>query len=444
MYIKDVITAIATPPGIGAISIIRISGDNLKSIYIKLTKKQEIVDRRASYLPVYGKNGNIIDTCMVIYIKGPNSYTGEDIIEINSHGGNLVPQLILSEILLLPNVRMADRGEFSRRAFLNNKIDLMQAESIAALIESESNDIKNVNLKNTLGFISSKISSINKNLLSVLTVVEHELDFNEDEITHITKVELDKKLKNIYNNLMGIVESSLYTKKLKDGYTVVICGKPNVGKSSLFNHLVGTSRTIVSNKAGTTRDAIEEQFTLNGIKIRLIDTAGYMETDNYIDKESVKKTKDAINGADLLLILDENDPQNELEKINLNNQKYILISTKFDLKKSVKKGQSYINVSSVDSTGINILINKISTLLSTSIVYDYNKDPMITSNRQKKIINQSIKYINRAINMLAKGEDMAVVSSLLRMSCDLLSELTGVIYTDDILDKIFTGFCVGK
>ena len=165
MYIKDVITAIATPPGIGAISIIRISGDNLKSIYRKLTKKRKIVNRRASYLPVYGQNSSIIDTCMVIYIKGPNSYTGEDIIEINSHGGNLVPQLILSEILLLPNVRMADRGEFSRRAFLNNKIDLMQAESIAALIESESSDIKNINLKNTLGFISSKISFINKNLI---------------------------------------------------------------------------------------------------------------------------------------------------------------------------------------------------------------------------------------------------------------------------------------
>ena len=445
MYQKDVIAAIATPPGVGAIAIIRISGLNLESIFKKLTKREDFVDRRASFLGIYGKNGDVIDKCMVIYIKGPNSYTGEDIIEINCHGGDLMPKLIISEIISIKGVRLATAGEFSRRAFLNNKIDLIQAESIASLIVSDSINMKKINLKNSMGFISKQVESISSGLYELLTVIEHELDFNEDEIEHITIKKISNELNDVKENLNNILNSSLYSKKLNDGYKVVLCGRPNVGKSSLFNAIVGTDRVIVSEEIGTTRDNVEMLFSIDGIKIKLIDTAGYMKTSRGVDQEAVKKTHQAINDADLLLVLDESNPYKELQHLKLNSQQnYLLVLTKSDLNINKKNVNNCIKLSTVTGLGLDLLLENISTFLSTSISFNIDKDPIITSNRQASIINSSIEIINTSINILNDDCDMVVISTMIRRVADLLGELIGVVYNEEVLNNIFTDFCVGK
>ena len=442
MYNQDIIAAIATPPGVGAIAIIRISGINLKKIYRDLTKKNTFKNKQVAYLPVYGTNGDMLDTCMVVYIKGPLSYTGEDIIEINCHGGNLIPKLVLSAVVALDGVRMAENGEFSKRAFLNGKIDLTQAEAIASLISSESENSKKINLKNSLGFVSKKIKSITKCLADLLVLIEHELDFSEEEVSHVSQKDIKNRLFYVREQLSEILKSTLYANKVAEGHSVVVCGKPNAGKSSLFNSLVGEKRVIVSDEVGTTRDSVEVRLEINGFLIRLVDTAGYMETTNIIDKEAVEKTVSEIKRSDLLLVVDDNDPVSQSMLLNRFNKACIYVKTKSDLNSS--NHPEAISVSSKNGFGLDFLKNKISTTLSTSKLNNYTKDVFITSKRQQALLSQSVNKLDELTLLLEGGLDMVIASSVLRDIVNNLEELVGKIYNDQILDSIFNEFCVGK
>ena len=442
MYTQDTIAAIATPPGVGAIAIIRVSGLNLQSVYYSLTKKTTFQNKQASYLPVYGNNGGLVDTCMVVYIKGPLSYTGEDIIEINCHGGNLIPKLILSSVLAIEGVRLAENGEFSKRAFLNGKIDLTQAEAIASLISSKSEVFKNINLNNSLGFVSKKINTITEKLVKILTIIEHELDFNENEVNHVSQGDIKRQLIELKDELGLILQSTLYTNKISSGYSVVICGKPNAGKSSLFNALLGVNRNIVSDEIGTTRDSVEVNLEIHGVPINLIDTAGYMKASKKVDKEAVEKTIYEIKNADILLVVDDHNPNDQLSILNIEEKKCIAIKTKSDLHK--RNIQGVINVSAKNGDGLSELKDIISTSLSTLSTYNYSTDVLITSRRQQSLISNSFDKITELVSLMDKEIDMVIASTIIRDIADKLDMLVGKIYNEQLLDNIFNDFCVGK
>ena len=305
---KDVIIARATPVGKSALAIIRLSGLSLKNVLAKVFIKKTFQPNMIQLRKIKEiKSKTTIDSCMVVFYKAPKSFTGEDMLEIFCHGNDRIVNKIISEFFHC-NVRIAYPGEFSYRAFKNGKIDLMQAESIAEKINQNSEQygvaLQNIEDGNT----SKKITALRESVLNIQSVIEHELDFNEEEVTHITYKNIADKFKKIIKEIKIILHVSLYLQKIEGGYNVVFIGVPNAGKSTLFNKLIGTDKAIVTNIKGTTRDALEANINIKGIPITLYDTAGYRNTKNKIESLGVLKTKSVAKNSDIIIMIDEKDP----------------------------------------------------------------------------------------------------------------------------------------
>lgn len=456
-YINDTICAISTPIGEGGISIIRISGTAAfeiieKIFYKSLDKSKSIkitdVSSHTIHFGFIFEDSNLIDEVLISIFKNPNSFTGEDIIEISTHGGLYVTQKVL-KLIISEGARHAEPGEFTKRAFLNGRIDLSQAEAISDLIKAKTDDAHKSSVKQLEGSLSEYVNKIRDDLISITALVELELDFAEEDLEFTKKEELKIKALNISNDLQEISNSYLSGKLIRDGINLVIAGKPNSGKSSLFNFLLRKERAIVSHISGTTRDYIEEGIIINGVLFNLTDTAGLRVTEDEIESEGIKRSHDKITDADLILFLiDSTDAIEEIDKSilyfnNLENENKILVFTKKDIAKStLQKDGVFISIKDNDSIKLlkETMVNKVKI---NEVNFGFGKI-IITNLRHKICIDKTIDSLMKVIDSINKEMSGEFISIDLRNALNYLGEITGNVTNDDILSYVFSKFCIGK
>lgn len=459
MFIDDTIAAIATAPGEGGIGIIRISGERslqvAQEIFKSMSGKQ--IEEYKTRTLIYGNiidNENVIDEVLVAYMKGPNSYTAEDVIEINCHGGFISVKKIL-ELILSKDVRLAEKGEFTKRAFLNGRIDLSQAEAIIDVIKSKTDKAHEIAQTQLEGTLSNKIRELRMNVTELLAHVEVAIDYPEEDIEHITYKTLKDKAEILRDEIKKLYDTAESGKIFRDGLKTVIVGKPNVGKSSLLNSILGENRAIVTDIPGTTRDVIEEFVNIKGIPLKIVDTAGIRETDDIVEKIGVKKSRESLSTADLVIaVLDSSRKLSEedfeiLE--NLDKKKAILILNKVDLNQEIEEekilqyvdNDSIIRISALNNEGIEILQNKIEDLVYNGEVKN-SSDLVITNSRHKDALNKAYKSINDAIDAINQNMPFDFIEVDLKNIWDYLGYINGDTVTEDLLDSIFENFCIGK
>lgn len=458
---KDVIAAIATPVGRGAIGIIRISGLGSLEILGKLWKSRVgPVENFVSHRIYLGKiaslsTGKTIDKVLASYMKAPNSYTGEDIVEISCHGSGVVLKSILDEIISA-GARLAEPGEFTKRAFLNGKMDLAQAEGVAALIDSTSKRGAEIAEMHLEGRLSREIRSISDQLSEILAFVEASIDFPEEDIDFIKGSGIENKTKNISDNLDSLIKTFDYGQILSEGIKVVLAGPPNAGKSSLLNAFLGRERAIVHSKPGTTRDTIEEELNLEGITFRFIDTAGIREAEEEVEEIGVEKSrKEAIRAEVLLLVLDGNS-YHEISEPFYNEIKDIkhlfVIINKSDLGINLDKtsietkyhDRPIFFISAAKGEGLQELRKALVKEFSLTKDSVDTESVIITSRRHLQALIMAKENLNKAKASIKKAESSEFAAHHLRRSLDSLGEIIGLVTPTDILNKIFSNFCIGK
>ena len=440
------IVALATPPGTSALAIIRVSGYDLTEEFKALTHRKP-KDRYALFSKIYSpKNNSVIDEVVVTYFKSPKSFTGEDVIEISCHGGQAIKNSIIRACMDL-KIKQAKPGEFSYRAFMNGKIDLLQAEAISSLIDSKSSKSVEHSLLHLNGSASKNLTKIRSDIIEVLSIIENELNFSEEEITHTSKASILEVLNDINFKIDNIINGSIVGKKIFSGIRIAILGRPNAGKSSLFNAILGQDRTIISSEAGTTRDTVESWFELEGIPICLIDTAGVWESSNNIDLLGIEKTQEEFNRADISLIVDPDNPGEVLGSkfFDKKGKKFsILIKSKSDLSPGDKNPKDdFIKLSSKNNDGIKDLLTTISKYIVDNL--DCREiDKIMITQRQIRLLEISSSYILTAINQIEEDLGADIVASTLHSFTDSIKEVIGDIPNHEIIDNIFSSFCVGK
>jgi len=445
-YIQDNIVAVATPPGKGALAIVRLSGKSLVEMYKDFTHKSP-KNRYALYSKIYhpNKKNVLLDEAIITFYGSPNSFTGEDVIEISCHGGRAVKRSIISAAIE-GGARIADPGEFSLRSFLNGKVDLVQAEAVAALISSRGRLSSEISLEHLSGKASRTLKSLKLRVLDLLSIVENELNFSDDEIIPTKTSKILLEIKTIKTKILDLLHSSVIGKNIFDGIRVVLCGKPNSGKSTLFNAILGHNRTITSSAPGTTRDSIEAWFELEGVPVCLVDTAGIWDAKNELDSLGVEKTFFEVSRADMCLIIDTNDPYKFFkDSFKKTYQHYnIFIKSKSDLvSSSTIASTEHLLISSIKNIGIDRLL----TLLSTYIVNNYSYDAsvgVLITDRQRGLLEQSSTHLDAAIEQLESDVGMDIVASTLRGFIISIKEIVGEFQNKEIIENIFNNFCVGK
>lgn len=443
MYNNDTIAALATPHGIGALAIIRISGEDLAQLFRRLTKDKPVKNRFATLSSIYCPKTQVtLDRGVVVYYKGPKSFTGEDLIEINCHGGEYISKSILNSLYIY-NIRPANPGEFSFRAFMNGKIDLIQAEGISELISSKSSRAIKNNLNTVNGYVSNYVDKLRNDIINLLSIIEHELDFTEEEINPTRYENIIERLNQINNSILKIVNTSTIGKMLTSGIRVVLFGPPNVGKSSLFNAILGFERAIVTEISGTTRDVVESWFELRGFPVCLIDTAGYWDTDNYLESLGIERTKQQIEMADIVLFIDSDNPVEKFSNLNLDldKKKIIFVQSKSDL---LQPSSCNIKISAKTNDGLDSLLEVLSTKLYSLCGTHSTNDPIIVSKRQRNLLLEAQQVSKKALALSNNKIETDVLASLLHGLNDLLAEIIGNVSSTDVVNNIFSEFCVGK
>lgn len=441
----DTIVAPATPPGHGGVSMIRISGPRSKSISKKITGLNSLENRRSTFTAIQDKAVKI-DDVVVTYFKNPFSYTGEDVVELTCHGNPFVVDRILN-LYYKQGVRLAEPGEFTKRAFLNGKLDLVQAESVSSLIGARSAMAFELNQRILSGFLSDKLSAIKDDLLGVLAELEFEFDVSDDDILLPDLV--GRSLTILNNNMLcctALVRSFKEGSMYNYGSKVVIYGGPNVGKSTLLNALLDKDRAITDHRPGTTRDTVEAQIVLGGVPITLVDTAGVRETNNSVESAGVLRSINEVGSADLLLHVVDADSDLCTDKYlidNISDKQVLNIRNKCDLSEPQKKYGDVFYISALRGSGIPNLKMSIENAL-----FDLNctgSDVVLTTRRQVNAITGCEQSIKRAISQLKnKHPELEIVSFETRDAIRCLDGLFGETAVDEILEKVFSGFCVGK
>ena len=447
------ICAISTAVGTGAISIIRVSGKEAISIVnsvfsgVDLTK----VNTHTIHYGFIVEEDNKIDEVLITLMKSPKTYTTEDTVEINCHGGISTTNKVL-EILLNKGCKLAEPGEFTKRAFLNGRIDLLKAEAISDLINSETEKARKLAINQIEGKLSKKIEYIRKNLIQIQASIEVNIDYPEyDDIEVITNQNLIPNLNKILFDLNELIFESENGRIIKNGIDVVILGKPNVGKSSILNTLLEEEKAIVTNIPGTTRDIIEGKINLNGILLNVIDTAGLRQTSDFVEKIGVQKSINVSEKADLIIYVIDNTTANlagDIKKItNLNNKKIIIFINKDDMssKNKYDKFNKYNVVmgNTISTNGLDKLKNKIVEMFN--IKYLDTKDfSYLSSARQISLAKKAKNAIENAINNLNEGISIDMVTIDIKECYETLGEIIGAVYQDDLIDELFSRFCLGK
>ena len=449
---SDIIIARATPVGSAALAVIRISGTQLIEDIPSFFSVQSLKPRYAHVGIIKSPNTNeVIDRCVVTYFKGPKSYTGEDLLEISCHGGDIIVEEIIGELVSF-GYRIAYPGEFSYRAFKNNKIDLLQAESIAEKITSKTKRY-GVLLQNMEdGVTSNKMHILRDNIVTLLSVIEHELDFNENEITHLNHRAIIKQLTNMRAEINEILKYSKQIKQFDRGFQVMIVGYPNVGKSTLFNYIAGQDKAIITPIKGTTRDILETNIQLKGLPITFYDTAGYRNTKNKIELLGIQKSLNLLKSVDVVLIVDQKNPtaiQRELIKKEYikDNTTIILVQNKCDnikLNEVYHKKQGIYKISAKNGVGISKVLTNLYTILSANKSKGSYENVIVCNKRQVRLLESGLVVNSNALSLLEGGASMDIVASELKNYIDIMDELLGRFTSNEVLNKIFRGFCVGK
>ena len=452
----DTIAAISTPRGEGGIGIIRISGDKSFEILDKIFNTKNPNRDLGFYKFNYGfihDNGKIVDEVMAVRMKAPKTYTCEDVVEINFHGGHLISEKVL-ELVLKNGARHAEQGEFTKRAFMNGRIDLSQAEAVMDIIQGKTEKSISLSLEQLRGDLRDKIGSFKKALLDVTAHVNVVLDYPEEGIDDPLPSNLRENLENVYAEAERLISSYDKGKKIKEGIKTVIAGKPNVGKSTLLNSLLKEERAIVTHIPGTTRDVIEEIINIKGIPLVLTDTAGIRKTEDIVENIGVEKSKKFIENADLvLLVLDasrelESEDRDVIEEIQNNNKKTIVLLNKIDLERKIEldefKLENILEISAKNNIGIEDMEERIYSYIVEEKVEDSSEKLIITNIRHKTALEKTKDAIRNIFETIDAGMPMDLISVDLKEALDSLSEITGEISSEDILDHVFGNFCVGK
>ncbi len=453
------IAAISTAPGVGGIGIIRLSGEEtfniIEKIFVPKNKNKEIKGYTFKYGNIINpKTNEILDEVLVSYFIKPLSYTTENMCEINSHGGNIVMQNIL-EVCLANGAELAEPGEFTKRAFLNGRIDLSQAESIIDIINSKTKKESKASLKQLEGFLSKKIKNIRKEIMDVMVDIEADIDYPEYDIEEVTEKKVENMLKLIEKELINLKNTFDNGKIIKDGIKVAIVGKPNAGKSSLLNALLKEDRAIVSKYKGTTRDSIEELMNIEGIPIKIIDTAGIREASDEVEKIGIERAKEIADNADLLIAIFDisaNIDDEDIEIIDLiKDKKAIIVLNKIDLiqeKISIDSRISNLNKKTIKISALNKDgVEKISeTIVDMFKINEINLDDeiIVTNTRHKNLINKAINSTANAQISLENKMPMDIVAIEIKNILEDLGEITGEDVSENIINEIFAKFCLGK
>ncbi len=460
----DTIAAVATPPGEGGISVIRVSGPRSIEIVEKgfVGKKplKDVRSQTAHFGQFVDSQRNVLDELIALVFRGPRSYTGEDVVEVSCHGGLLVTRHILNALLEY-GARLATPGEFTKRAFLNGKLDLSQAEAVADLIHSGSDLAHRSSLQQLEGRLSKQINSLRDQLIEAVGLLELELDFVEEHVEIVDKLDLIRKVENTLKDLRSLLSSSIEGRVYREGLKVVLAGAPNAGKSSILNMLLNEDRAIVTEIPGTTRDTIEESLSIGGMLFRVVDTAGLRETNDVVELEGVSRTETQIETSDILVYVIDSSRQpssSELEKarevlLSTAACKIVVLSKTdlspgdpFGLVQRLAQNASLdiVKVSTKTGRGMEslreILINIIPTRMKP-----YNETSVtVTSLRHAKAIKEATESLDLALKTLQEGKSSELVIVDLRASLDHLGEITGAVTSDEILESIFARFCIGK
>ncbi|AQW21163.1 tRNA modification GTPase [Lentilactobacillus curieae] len=456
----DTIAAISTPPGEGGISIIRVSGEEALNVAEKLYRGKDI-SKVASNTINYGhiidpESGEEVDEVMLSVMKAPRTYTMEDIIEINCHGGIVATNRIL-QLVLSNGARMAEPGEFTKRAFLNGRIDLSQSEAVMDLIEAKTDQSMKAAISQLDGNLSHLIRNLRQDILDVLAQVEVNIDYPEyDDVETMTSRLLRDKAVDVHARIDQLLKTAKQGKILRDGLATSIIGRPNVGKSSLLNHLLHEDKAIVTDIPGTTRDVLEEYVNVRGVPLKLIDTAGIRDTEDKVEKIGVDRSRKAIDSADLvLLVINASEPltgeDRELIEKTSGKQRIVVLNKtdlpiKLDLEelKRLTGGKNMISTSAIEANGLQELEELIAKMFFEEGIENSQNNVMVTNARHIGLLNQANQSLNSVINGLDQGMPVDLVQIDMTHCWDLLGEITGDSYQDELIDQLFTQFCLGK
>lgn len=455
------IAAISTAPAIGGIGIVRISGKDSFKILDKIfvQKNPQTIEEIKGYSMKYGKivdsqNNKIVDEVLVSYFKNPKSYTTEDMCEINSHGGIIVLRKIL-ELCLQNGAEIAEPGEFTKRAFLNGRIDLAQAESIIDIINAKSSREAQESANQLEGFLSEKINKIRKKILDIMVDIEANIDYPEYDIEEVTNKRIETELKYIEDDLVSLSKTFENGKILKEGIKVAIIGSPNAGKSSLLNAILKEDRAIVTDIAGTTRDLIEEEILIEGIPFKIVDTAGIRDSENMIEQIGIEKSKKAAEACDVILAVFDNSTNLNLEDKQilklLKTRKAIIVLNKTDLKSAelektdeiIETNKPIIKMSLKNNEGLEDLFEELIKMFNLNQI-NLDNDITITNIRHQELINKSIESTRMALNDLKASMPIDIISINIKQILEHLGEITGDNVSEDVINSIFAKFCLGK
>lgn len=456
---NDTIAAISTPVGQGGIGIVRISGPRSLEIaetIFRPVKAAPLADKRSGLL-LYGHivnpaDNTSVDEVLLAVMRSPNSYTKEDVVEINCHGGMISVKRTL-ETVLAQGARLADPGEFTKRAFLNGRINLTQAEAVFDVITAKTEESMKLALEQLQGGLSDKLADIRNKLIDISASAEAYIDFPEDDIETKTSLQISERLAGIKEDLDSLSATFQEARFFREGLAVAIVGRPNVGKSSLLNVLLKKDRAIVTELPGTTRDLIEDYLNISGLPIRIMDTAGIRNSEELVEKEGIRRSLDAINKADFIIaLLDGSAPleEDDLQLMELiRGKKAVIVINKSDLPAKIslegirEKGREYLFMSALSGEGVEKLKSAIfhSNLRNWA---EEREGVVVTNIRHKTALDKTSSALGRALGLFLADQPLEFFSIELRDALDNLGEITGTVTTEDILDKIFSTFCIGK
>ena len=449
----DTICVISTTMGVGAISIVRVSGNDAIHLVNSIFKGKDLT-KVLSHTINYGyivDGKDVVDEVLVSIMKAPKTYTTEDIVEINCHGGISTTNKIL-ELLLNKGCRLAEPGEFTKRAFLNGRIDLIEAESVGDLINAETDKSRSLSLNGVTGSITNMINEIRKKLVSISANIEVNIDYPEYEDAIVLTNELVKpKVLEIKKDLEKLLKEAENGKLIKNGIDVAIIGKPNVGKSSLLNTLLEEDKAIVTNVAGTTRDIVEGKFVLEGIVLNLIDTAGIRETEDIVEQIGVNKSKEILEKANLvILVLNNNEELSKEEKElikTIKDKNLIVYVNKNDLEKKIDETEieckNIVYGNTKDYNNLDQLKNKIIEMFNLEQLDSGNMN-YLSNSRQISLVKQALQSLDNCLEQIENNIEIDLLAIDIKECFDLLGEIIGTTYKDELLDEIFANFCLGK
>lgn len=445
MYQQDAICALATPSGVGAIAVIRISGEKTFSIVNQLFRGKDLtqVESHTVHFGTIREGNVIVDEVLAAVFKSPKSFTKEDTVEISCHGSDYIIRQII-KLLVKHGARLARPGEFTQRAFLNGQFDLVQAEAVADLIAADSAASHRTALNQLRGGFSKKLASLREELIHFASMVELELDFGEEDVEFANRDDLKTLIINLQSTIGPLIESFDFGNALKEGVPVAIIGAPNVGKSTLLNALLNEEKAIVTAIAGTTRDVIEDILYIDGIKFRIIDTAGIRETEDIVESMGIERSKRAMNQADIVLMLfDSEETLEDVENLAAgleDKKKIVWVRNKADLALPTRKSNE-IAISAKTGEGIETLKK---SLTASLLAADSGSDTIITNLRHYEHLEKTQQALRDALNGLEMNITGDFLAQDIRLALHHLGEITGQIVNDDLLANIFSKFCIGK